>query len=381
MNFLDSVFNYVKEVYTDQLPYFPTNIRTSLFITLFCVIALAELYLYILFRRVRKEKQIKEEKKWKNRIGNILANIVVFDESDNAEDIVRHFYPKFKKFPLKDEVVIKILIAEIITYHKNFIGRPLEILEVLYRKLKLDEVSKAKIKNKKWEIKVQGIREAKEMRITEIAEDIINYTDARNGFLRMEAQATYIKLSVTDHFHFLDRTNALILDWHQVVLLEIITKNKQLQIPSFAKWLASPNDTVVMLCLKLVAHFMQFEAEQALEKLLKHKNPEIVKKSIEVIGKLELENVEKGMFEVYFDQSDDVKLGVLNSLGKISSGNYKEFLSSRIYSDNIKLKRAALYAIKKQPDGGAETLKEMSHRANSANQALIKHVLDNRIKE
>ncbi len=381
MNFFSNIFHYIGDIYTEQLPYFPSNIRASLLIILFCVIATIELYIFILFRRVSQINRLKKEKKWRELIGNMLANIIIFDDSDDANEIVDHFYPKLKKLPLKDHIVQETLISEIITYHKNFIGKPLEVLDVLYQKLNLDKVSKEKIKNKNWEIKIEGIREANEMRITEIADDIIEYTDDENGFLRMESQAAYINLSLKDPFHFLDRAQELILDWHQVVLFEIITKNKQLQIPSFSKWLRSPNDTVVMLCLKLIEHFMQFDAEGEVERLLRHHNPEIVKKSVQIIGKLELENAEKNMFEIYFDHSENIKLEILDSFGKISSGNYNDFLSSRIYSSSMRLKRAALYAIKRSGEVGGKKLKEMYTQTSLENQLLIKHVMDNRIKE
>ncbi len=381
MNFFSNIFHYIGDIYTEQLPYFPSNIRASLLIILFCLIAIIELYMFILFRRVSQINRLKKEKKWRELIGNMLANVIIFDESDDANEIVDHFYPKLKKLPLKDNIVQETLISEIITYHKNFIGKPLEVLDVLYQKLNLDKVSKEKIKNNNWEIKIEGIREVNEMRITEIADDIIEYTDDENGFLRMEAQAAYINLSPKDPFHFLDRAQELILEWHQVVLFEIITKNKQIQIPSFSKWLRSSNDTVVMLCLKLIEHFMQFDAEEEVERLLRHHNPEIVKKSIEIIGKLELENAEKNMFEIYFDHAENIKLEILNSFGKISSGNYNDFLSSRIYSSSMRLKRAALYAIKRNGDVGGKKLTEMYAQTTLENQLLIKHVMDNRIKE
>ena len=306
MSVNNSIFQYIKDIYTEQLPYFPSNIRTSLFILLFCVIAIFELYLYILYRRVSQFDRLRKEKKWSEYIGNMLANLIVFDGSDDVDEIVDHFYPKFKKLPLKNNIVQQTLISEITTYHKNFIGKPLEVLEALYRKLQLAEISKKKLQNKNWEVKIEGIREANEMRITEMADDIIVYTDDENGYLRMEAQAAYLKLSLKDPFHFLDRARERILDWHQLVLFEKITKNKQLQIPLFSKWLRSPNDTVVLLCLKLIDHFKQFDAESEVERLLQHHNPDVVKKSVQIIGKLEFSNCEKRMFEVYFDHNVDI---------------------------------------------------------------------------
>ncbi len=381
MNFFQTIFNYIRETYTDRLFYFPSNIRISLLIILFCVIAVLELYLYISFRRAQQIKKKRDEAKWKEYIDNMLANLVIFDESDSTEEIVDHFYPKMSKLPLRNSTVNQVLTAEILTYHKNFTGKIQEVLSILYRRLNLDKQSKKKINNKNWEVKIEGIREANEMRIKEMAGEIIKYTDDENGLLRMEAQAAYIKLSEQYPFRFLDRAQERILDWHQVVLFEIITKNKQLDIPSFSHWLRSPNDTVVMLCLKLIDHFMQFDASEEVQRLLKHHNPKVVKKSVEIIGKLELADAEKHMFEVYFDQPEEIKLEILNSLGKISSGNYNEFLSSRIYSSDPKIKKEALYAIKRNPAYGEAKLREIYKQTTLENQALIKHVLDHRIKQ
>ncbi|WP_461791588.1 HEAT repeat domain-containing protein [Pedobacter sp.] len=380
MNFLEGITNYIAETYADRLNYFPSNVKTSLLIILFCVIATLEMYVYISFRRLYQANEKRQLDRWNEHVSNMLANLIIFDEADKTEDIVAHFYPKMKKMPLRNKVLNKVLISEILTYHKSFTGQIGEVLSILYRKLGLDKKSKKKINSRKREVKIEGIREANEMRISEMASEIIKYTDDENALLRMESQAAYINLSENDPFRFLDRAQERILDWHQVVLFEIITKNKALKIPSFAQWLRSPNDTVVMLCLKLIEHFMQFEAAEEVERLLKHHNPRIVKKSVEIIGKLELASAETSMFEIYFDQPEDVKLEILNSLGKISSGNYENFLISRIYSGNVKIKKEALYAIKRDQHEGEQKLRELYQQTTVENQALINHVLDSRIK-
>ncbi len=380
MSIFNTLFNYIGQIYTDRLPYFPTNIRVSLLIILFCVITAIELYLYMMVRRAVRSVRSKRMKYWDDYISVLLANMIVFDETDHPHEVVAHFYPKLKKIPLRSKVVNSILVEKILTYHKNFTGKTAEVLSLMYRKLSLDKKAKRKIKNRNWETKIEGIREANEMDLMEMADLIVEYTDDENALLRMEAQAAYIKLSQSDPFHFLDRAQERILDWHQVVLFEIITKHKKLTIPSFSKWLYSSNDTVVMLCLKLVDHFMQFDAAQEVIKLLKHQNPKIVRKAVEIIGKLELEDAESFMFEIYFNHSEEIKLEILNALGKIASGNYSEFLSSRIYSADVKIKKEALYAIKIDPDHGEEKLRTIYLQTGQENQALIKHVLDDRIR-
>ena len=84
----------------------------------------------------------------------MLANLVIFDESDSTEEIVDHFYPKMSKLPLRNAIVNEVLTVEIITYHKNFTGKIQEVLSILYRRLNLDKQSKKKINNKNWEVKI-----------------------------------------------------------------------------------------------------------------------------------------------------------------------------------------------------------------------------------
>lgn len=380
MDFFEAILSYIRETFTVRLPFFPSNIRSSLFIILFCVIAITELYIYIIFRRISQFNYKRLEKKWKEKIHDTLANIIIYDDQDNIEATVAHFYPQLKIITKKNNAVNEMLVSEILIYHKNFTGKIADILKTLYKKLQLDKRSIKKIKNRNWEIKVEGIREANQMELFDIAPIIMPYTDDENASLRMEAQAAYIKLSDTNPFKFLDRAQERILDWHQLVLFEVITKNKKLEIPSFSKWLRSPNDTVVMLCLKLIDHFMQFDAETELERLLKHHNPRIRKKAIEILGKLEIEESEENIFEIYFDQPLEIKLEILKALGKISSGKYTDFLSSRIYSDEYKIKMEALKALKMNPDLGEETLRDLFNQTSAENRAIIKHVLDERIK-
>lgn len=379
MSYFNVIFSYLIDILTNRLPYFPSNIKMAILVILFCFIGLLELYLFITIRRFRQISSTNQEKIWSERIGNMLANLIVYDESDNPDTIVNHFYAKFKKLPLRKRVVTDILTREIMTYHKNFTGSLKIVLETLYYKLALDKLSIKKIKNNSWEIKIEGIREITEMGVVEGAQYILPYTDDEQALLRMEAQAAYLKLSSSDHFRFLDRAKEKILEWHQLVLFEIITKNKNIAIPSFSNWLRSTNDTVVLFCLKLVEFFMQFDAANELEHLLKHPNPIIVKKTIEVIAKLELSSAEKTLFQIYFEHDEEIKVEILNALGKISSGEYAEFLVSRIYSQEYKIKREAMYAIKKHPNMGLLKLKDIYQHTTLENQVIIKHVMDHRI--
>lgn len=382
MIFSQTVYSYLKDLYVDRLDFLPPNLKISLQLIIICLVFTLFLYAYIALRRIKQGIKRRAEQRWDNIISNMLANLIVYDdEDDNTDDIVNHFYPRLKKLPLKNKLVVNLLIHKILDYSRNFTGKTADVLNALFIKLHLDKEVMKKILSRHWEVKIEGIREASKMGLADFIPEILKYVDDENAQLRMEAQIAYVKLSPDNHFKFLDRANEYILEWHQLVLYDVITKYKGFEIPKFAQWLKSPNDTVVMFCLKLVEFYMQFDAENDLLELLHHRNPYIVKKSIEILGKLELQSAEKQLFDIYFNQPLENKLAILKALGRISSGNFTEFLSSRIYSDEFKIKMEGLKALKELPEKGILIIDELFKNASAQNQSIIKHILDERIKD
>ena len=373
-------WNYLHDLITDRLPYFPSNIRSALLIAFFCIIVFLQLYIYIFFRRIKQAIAKKRLDKWHNAISNLLTEIIIYDDDDDEETIINHLVPQFKKLPLFRPFVKKLLTRELLNYHANFTGKTANILRGLYIGLNLHKEAVAKLQSLYWEKKIEGIKEIAQMDLKTEAESILKFTDDENGQLRMEAQAAFLKLSSDNSFRFLDRAHERILYWHQMVLFEIITKTKNLIIPQFSKWLTSKNDTVVMLCLKLANHYQQLDAIPEMVVLLKHSNPTIRGKSIEIIGKMEAEMVEQNLFEMYFNQPFKIKLRIIEALGRIASGNFLDFLKSRTNSDDFKIRMAALKAIQLHGKAGEDLLGIIHQQSALPNRSIIEHVLDVRIK-
>src|SRR5690606_18309339 len=113
------------------------------------------------------------------------------------------------------------------------------VLRELYIRLNLDKEARRNLNSRYWEKQVKAVRELTQMSIRGAADTILKYTDDEQAQLRMEAQAAFVKLSTENPFRFLDRAKERILDWHQLVLFEVITKTENLEIPSFSRWLNS----------------------------------------------------------------------------------------------------------------------------------------------
>ena len=151
MDNLSKILQYVGDIFSSRLPFFPSNIRVALFIILFCVIAFSEQYVYIFLRRLQQYYQQRSEKKWKEKISNMIAHIIVYDNEEETEAILAHFLPRFLKLPLYRSVVRRVLCSELLTYHANFTGRTSEVLRELYIRLNLDKEAWRSLNSRYWE--------------------------------------------------------------------------------------------------------------------------------------------------------------------------------------------------------------------------------------
>ncbi len=371
---------YLENLFFQRLPFFPDTIRISLFIIMFCIIATLEIYLYVFIKKAKMKRDHYLDTKWKEKISIMLSNIIIYgDEDDGLENVINHFLARFKKLPLNNKRVRQILVEEIRVYHTNFTGFTADVLKELFVKLKLYKYTLKKLKSRYWEVQVEGIREVAQFWLYDYDNLVFALTDHEHEIVRMEAQTAYVRLNKEHPFRFLDHMRGRILPWHQLILFEIITKAQHVKIPSFSRWLNSANDSIIIFCLKLISHYQQLDAIGDLIRLLKHTNEEIRRMSVRVIGKLEAEFIEEELLAIYHQETLKVKVEILTSIGKISSGNYYDFLKECLDTEFFEIRMAAMKAILGHGRKGKLMLEELRDIASQENREIITHVLDTRI--
>ena len=375
-----SVGNYLQNLYTSRISALPFSISLSLFIILVCLLGIAELLVFILTGRVALFIKKKRNADLKNRIISMLANVLVFSDSDNPKAVAAHFRPRFSKIPLYRGSIRRLLVSEILNNHSNFSGRAAEILRELYLQLKLDKAARKNLNSRHWDKQIEAIRELTEMSVKDECERIFKYTNSRNPHLRIEAQISYIKLCMDNPFRFFDHIREPILEWHQMVLFEVITKTETMARPRFLQWLNSSNDSLVALCLKLIEFYQQFDAQPYLIYLINHANLSIRAAAIEILGRMEAEMAESHFISAYPYQPQKIKVKILNALGSISSGKSLNFLNSQADSKEFPVKIAAIRAIKAHRQEGRRVLTALLNEVAAPDKAIIKHVLDERVR-
>ncbi len=240
----------------------------------------------------------------------------------------------------------QILIDQIIFYHHNFTGHTSIMLKRLFNKLKLADFVERKLKKNNWVLKAKGLREIQEMiplAKKDLLKTLINH---KNDDLRIEAQATYIRLNQTNPFDFFEHMDEELSIWHQILLFETVTNTPNLVIPKFSQFLGVKNPSLVSFYLKLIAHYQQLDAVGGLINLLNHPSAQLRTEVVNVLGKLDAESAEAALIAKFPLEELNVQLSILETIGKIKSGKQLNFLKTQFLSANnydmIKATAAAL---------------------------------------
>jgi hypothetical protein len=374
-----SVTSYLQNLFISRFSTFPIFIIISLIALVFSVVGVLEVYIYIVVGRVTALYKRTREANLKDRIIAMLANVLVFSDNDDPDAVVSHFLPRFSRLPLYRGTIRRLLVSELLKSHSSFNGRVAEVIQELYLQLKLDRKARKSLSSRRWEERIEAIRELTEMSVKEESEKILKYTDDRNPYLRLEAQISFIRLCVESPFRFMGFVREPILDWHQIVLFEVITKTESMARPRFATWLNSKNDSVVSFCLKLIEYYQQFDAVPNLIYLINHYNPAIRGAAIDILGRMEAEVAESHLVGAYANQPQKIQLKIVNALGVIGSGKCISFLNSQVRSKDFAIRLSAMRAIKAHRHEGVELLNTLFNESVTQDREIINFVLNETI--
>jgi hypothetical protein len=369
-------------VSVDTLYKYPLTIVIALIVIAISMITSIIVYLVIFFSRVRVAYINMRTDEARELISDKLNSYLYFMEGVGqvTRGDVRHLTQELLK--LKSKVVKQVLLDQIIYLSRNLTHSTSNILHTLYRRLGLKTISVNKLTASAWEVKAQGISELKEMSPVVKLPDILRLTHSRNDDLRVEAQAAYIRLNTSNPFSFLDNTPEVLLEWHQIILFDEVTRSETISIPSFSAWLNSGNTSIVLFCIKLIVHYTQLDAIPHLIALMEHKEEEEVQnRSINALGKLEAREAEEPMVALYPTLCTSCKIEVLKALGRIGGGDYIPFLSAQFTeSDSYYTQKYAMCSLKVLTEHTKEEVLAEFSGISAQREGIIHHCFDNLIR-
>src|SRR5450759_3033677 len=273
----------------------------------------------------------------------------------------------------------QVLIDQMIDVSINLKGDESKKLISLYKLLSLDKDSIAKAHNRRWHKKIKGFRELAFMNIKDANVAIYKALNSSNEILRMEAQIALVMLSDDNPFEFLSHLTRPFSLWEQITLHELIVQHEIL-VPSFKKWLTSPNDTVVMFALRMIREFKQSQAEADIKNSLLHPSSSIRCLAVQVAGDLGMSSTLETLKHMYKNQDYNICLEIVRSMGKMPDVSMMGFLKLVLdKEDDVQLQIEATKAIENMGEEGVKALVKLMKSEYKNYNIIVRHVLDRRI--
>ena len=273
----------------------------------------------------------------------------------------------------------QVLIDEMIDVSINLKGEEAKKLLSLYKHLGLDRDSIARAHSLRWHKKIKGFRELAFMNIRDGNDAIYKALNSSNEILRMEAQIALVRLSDKDPFEFLSHLERPFSLWEQITLHELLIQHN-IQVPSFSKWLTSPNPSVVMFALRMIREFKQKDAEADVNEVLMHSDPSVRQLAVQVAGDLELRSTLDTMKRMYKNQGYNICLEIVKAMGKMPDLSMLGFLKLVLdKEDDVQLQIEATKAIENNGEEGVKTLVKLMKSEYKNYNIIVRHVLDRRI--
>ena len=295
-----------------------------------------------------RNSRIKEASKLVS--AELTGNIMMTDTvSENDFDTL---VSRLRNLASKNRLYNQVLIDQIIFYHRNFTDSTEKVLGQLFAKLNLIQSAIQKVKTGAWQIKAKGLKEMQEMTPKAEMHDLIDpLLNDENDDLRVEAQSAYLRLNNNHPFDFLAHAQKPLLNWHQILLYELVSNSPELEVPDFRKYLKSENLTVISFTLKLIQFYQQLETIPDLMKLITHPDENIRIEVISVLGNLDAEIAEDLMVSNYPHETLKVRLKIIEALGEIVSGNHVKFLQNEfLIADDFAISKAIGCALANHPN-------------------------------
>ena len=298
---------------------------------------------------------------------------VLLDEEFDVEE--KNTITASLKQLIKNPIAEKFIMEELVGTKKSFTGTAANNIVELYLDLGLKVFSLKKLANKKWHIKAKGIQELYVMDQYDLEDEIHSYTNSENEFIRMEAQVGNIHLRGFKGLKFLNTTTNHITDWQQIKLLNQLSLVQFEEMHTLADWIESENDSIVILALKIVEIYQQFQVYREVELSLYHHNEKIRNQAVKTIVRIAKIKTANTLVEIFKTEILANQLNILDHLPQVANDNHIGFLLLLQNHGNNLIKLKAAKALTQYSTYGLAALETRSILQPEPYKKIFLHVL------
>lgn len=364
-----------------QISSYPFFIQGALFVILIILIGLVTTYLYIVFVRLKSNRDHTLRNNYEPKFRALFIEEIIINE-DKTPEYFEEIVEKFRKVNLKRRAVRRILIQDIIHFRDQFSGQVHERLRQLYLDLDLHADAKAGLRSTKAKVIIMALKELMEMRVYSSYFDSENLLNHENPYVREVSRRYIISLEKEGVARVFNTLTEPLSGMEQLELFQGITSISNLEIPDFSQWIRREQEySLVSLCLKLTAHFQQYTSVPVIEQLLTTDNSVLRKEAVNALGKLMQVQSEDSLVSIYDDQEEEVKVEIVKAIGKIGSGTRLNFLKYIFDNESgIELKKHAAKSIMNHDVQGLFLFSNLYEKASIENRTILNHAANSHIQ-
>jgi len=316
---------------------------------------------FIIFYLVQKKNKEKRLNAWRDQLSDTLQRVIYFEPAEDQSPVTVLTFKTTQE--LMHPAFRQLLIDELILAKKALTGTAAMNLIALFNQLQLDKLSLRKLHSRKWHLKARGIQELAMMEQRQRVVRIYRLTNAHHELVRMEAQSAIVQLYGFEGLRFLDIIDTPLSEWQQIKLLRLLARAPGILPDKVGNWLASPNDSVRIFALKLVAEHHQQELHKEVMNCLYHDNPQVRLQAIRCLREIYTEDTAVALIGIYGIETFPCRLAILDTLGHIGSDSDCGFLTRRLENDDNDCRMAAARALVKLGGPGLHCLEQFPKAA------------------
>lgn len=211
----------------------------------FAIVAVLLLIVTVLsrWRRIRAGKR----KEVLTREVENLVSGYLFAEPPDPEQVAGKY--------ASNTLFTRLLLKTVILLHEQYSGEYARRLETFYRVSGLGEVTRKKLRSRRWNERLEAVRDLAEMNVTELADAIAPLCYDRRPLMRMEAITAIVRLKGISALDMLGDYPYQLTDWTQVHILEAIKAQGAPDVPDIGFLLEARESSVRLLGVRLTGFY------------------------------------------------------------------------------------------------------------------------------
>lgn len=309
----------------------------SLFLIFFLVTILVKT-----IKLYKKKRNLRFTRKLESRMGQLLA----LEDSASRSQIdqaIQQIRSTAERGWQKD-----LLAATLVHYKRNLSGFANALVTEVYFMTLLHHRQMRQLKKGSVTQKITAMRYLAAMRHHPAWYETIQYINDERRLLRIEASMALVLLTENPLF-ILDKLQRPLTNWQKINLYKQLKQLKKERIPDFARWLNSPNPTVVVFALEMISRFNQYNAIEAVGALLTNAPVMIQTAAVRTLTDLEASQYTPLMMDL-LDVTDEgdhpLKKALIVALGKMSTeSSHAQSIARYLHDSDFEIRFEAARAI------------------------------------